>query len=89
VKRVVAILVAVTAVGVGILFGCKPAEAATKHRIQIIMKVYNDCENVMTVPCVTLDDGAWRKVTSYKPYRSVKISKPMRFGDRWLVITKK
>lgn len=28
-----------------------------------------DCEDVETVPCVTLDESQWREVTSYHPYQ--------------------
>lgn len=33
-----------------------------------------DCESYDIQPCYTYDDGAWRMVTSYSPYHSVKLS---------------
>jgi len=40
-------------------------------------RVYKDCEDTGKTPCVTFDDGHWRKVTSYDPYKSkvVKVRK--------------
>jgi hypothetical protein len=34
---------------------------------------YTDCEDSLKVPCITQDDGAWRKVTGYHPYRSTTV----------------
>lgn len=32
-----------------------------------------DCEDIETVPCVTVDEGEWRMVTSYRPYRKLSL----------------
>lgn len=47
-------------------------EAATKPGV---IRTYSDCEDTITVPCVTFDEGHWRKVTDYSPYRSIKLYK--------------
>lgn len=37
--------------------------------------VLTNCEETENTPCVTYDEGQWRKVTSYNPYRYQRISK--------------
>jgi hypothetical protein len=32
-----------------------------------------DCEDYDVQPCYTYDDGAWRVVLSYKPYKAVRV----------------
>jgi hypothetical protein len=49
----------------------KPARDAFK-------RVYPDCEDSLKTPCVTFDEGTWRKVYSYEPYAATKIKKPKR-----------
>lgn len=53
-------------------FSDSQAEAASKPGV---VRVVVDCEDSLKTPCVTFDEGRWVKVTSYKPYRSVRLSK--------------
>jgi hypothetical protein len=50
-----------------------------------------DCEDVETVPCVTVDEGEWRMVTSYRPYRklSLRVCKSVVPKNAPCVFTKK
>ena len=34
-----------------------------------------NCEETERTPCITFDDGKWRKVDSYSPYRAKVVSK--------------
>lgn len=48
----------------------RPAAPATRtHVVQHSVRLTN-CEDVDRVPCWAFDDGAYRVVTSYGPYRS-------------------
>lgn len=42
--------------------------------------VLSDCEDTGKPACYTYDDGSWRVVTSYNPYRGkvVKLCKPRK-----------
>jgi hypothetical protein len=47
-------------------------------RNTFVGRIYPDCEDVMQTPCVTIDEGTWRKVYSYDPYFATKIKEPKR-----------
>jgi hypothetical protein len=53
--------------------------------------VLRDCEDTGKPTCYTLDDGVWRVVSSYAPYRSkaVKLCKPLRVSVPCLTIPKR
>lgn len=44
-----------------------PAPAVAQEVAQTV-RYLPDCEDEQTTPCVTLDEGTWREVTSYQPY---------------------
>jgi hypothetical protein len=46
-------------------------------------KVLPDCEDSLDTPCVTFDEGEWRKVYSYDPYAAVKIKRPTKVKNGW------
>ncbi len=50
----------------------KPASATTKDPAMARMV---NCEDYDIQPCFTYDEGAWRMVTSYSPYHSIKLVK--------------
>lgn len=49
-------------------------QVAQKRRTDPIQARLVDCEDFDVQPCWTVDDGAYRIVMSYKPYRSFKVS---------------
>lgn len=55
--------------------GMLPGEAEARGRVKLSVKSYADCEDTLKTPCVTFDEGEWRKVTSYKPYRAKSLRK--------------
>jgi hypothetical protein len=52
-------------------------EAMTVSR-PAMRRIYLDCEDTTKTPCVTFDDGKWRKVTDYSPYKYTKIKRPTK-----------
>ena len=48
--------------------------ARTPMREPLMMRMVN-CEDYDIQPCYTYDEGAWRMVMSYSPYKAVKLSK--------------
>jgi hypothetical protein len=67
------------AVGFAVLFGVLvgtsvgggSAEASSKARVTL--RAYVDCEDVQRTPCVTIDEGTWRLVRDYTPYKATKL----------------
>jgi hypothetical protein len=47
----------------------------TAHHKHHPKSILMNCEETERTPCVTYDDGIWRKVSSYNPYRYQKINK--------------
>lgn len=45
--------------------------SAAKHAKSILI----NCEDTTKTPCITFDDGKWKRVDSYSPYRAKVISK--------------
>jgi hypothetical protein len=45
----------------------------THHKPSHPMVRMVDCEDVDIQPCITKDEGQWRKVTSYNPYRYIVV----------------
>lgn len=43
------------------------AAGANPHKA--LSHILPDCEDTMSVPCYTYDEGHWRVVYSYNPYR--------------------
>jgi hypothetical protein len=52
----------------------RTAVAPKVTKAEPVMMRMVDCESYDIQPCYTYDDGAWRMVISYKPYRMVKLS---------------
>lgn len=46
-----------------------PAPTITVQEVTQTVRYLPDCEDEQTTPCVTLDEGTWREVTSYQPYK--------------------
>lgn len=42
----------------------------TWHKVTHKAVAMADCEDTGKTPCITYDDGKWRKVDSYSPYRA-------------------
>jgi hypothetical protein len=80
---------------VPLLTGCNPKEEPSSPPPIVVEKksesvlsrprVYPDCEDTLKVPCVTFDEGKWRKVTDYTPYRSKVIKRPTKVKGGWRV----
>lgn len=48
---------------------------ASKAAREPLMARMVNCEDYDIQPCYTYDDGAWRMVLSYTPYKSVKLNR--------------
>lgn len=92
--------VMVTLVTMGLFVGGSPAQAAPKG-VMVSIRATVDCEDTddMKAVCVTFDEGEWRLMLSFKPYRYVKLNRcavistkklpcvvphKMKSGKRWV-----
>lgn len=75
--RIRNILMAIV-IGMAGAFIAIPAEAKGSA---ITVRLMVDCEDTetITVPCVTFDEGQWRMVKSYSPYKYKKLGKCKAF----------
>lgn len=72
-KVIVSLITALALFFSGSMVAAEPADAARKRVHKSVM--LSNCEDVDTVPCITYDDGKWKRVSSYSPYRAKVVAR--------------